>query len=84
MKRAALTIKIPAGAVEGGRVRLRGKGAPGIQGGAAGDLLVTIRIADHPLYTRVQSGRVNEGAGNVCGSGAGNQSSGTCSRWNKR
>ena len=31
---------------------MRGKGAPGVQGGAAGDLLVTIHIADHPLYTR--------------------------------
>ena len=51
-EKETLTIKIPAGAVEGGRVRLRGKGAPGVQGGAAGDLLVTIHIADHPLYTR--------------------------------
>ena len=51
-EKETLTIKIPAGAVEGGRVRLRGKGAPGIQGGPAGDLLVTIHIADHPLYTR--------------------------------
>lgn len=51
-EKETLTIKIPAGAVEGGRVRLKGKGAPGIQGGPAGDLLVTIHIADHPLYKR--------------------------------
>ena len=47
-----LSIKIPAGAIDGGRVRLKGKGAPGAHGGAAGDLLVSIHIAEHPLYTR--------------------------------
>lgn len=51
-EKETLTIKIPAGAVDGGRVRLKGKGAPGIQGGAAGDLLVNIHISEHPLYTR--------------------------------
>ena len=49
-EKETLSIKIPAGAVEGGRVRLKGKGAPGIQGGPAGDLLVNIHIADHPLF----------------------------------
>lgn len=47
-----LIIKIPAGAVDGGRVRLKGKGAPGVNGGPAGDLLVKIKIGPHPLYTR--------------------------------
>lgn len=47
-----LDIKIPAGAVEGGRVRLRGKGSAGLNGGPAGDLLVNIHIKEHPLYTR--------------------------------
>ena len=51
-EKETLSIKIPAGAVDGGRVRLKGKGAPGINGGPAGDLLVSIRIEDHPLYTR--------------------------------
>lgn len=51
-EKETLSIKIPAGAVEGGRVRLKGKGAPGIQGGPAGDLLVNIHIADHPLFKR--------------------------------
>lgn len=51
-EKETLSIKIPAGAVEGGRVRLKGKGAPGIQGGSAGDLLVNIHIADHPLFKR--------------------------------
>lgn len=51
-EKETLTIKLPAGAVEGGRVRLKGKGAPGVNGGAAGDLLVTVHIDEHPLYRR--------------------------------
>lgn len=51
-EKETLTIKIPAGAVDGGRVRLKGRGAPGMNGGAAGDLLVTIKIAEHPLFSR--------------------------------
>ena len=51
-EKETLSIKIPAGAVEGGRVRLKGKGALGIQGGPPGDLLVNIHIADHPLFKR--------------------------------
>lgn len=51
-EKETLTIKIPAGAVEGGRVRLKGKGAAGTNGGPAGDLLVNIHIADHPYYSR--------------------------------
>ncbi len=51
-EKETLTIKIPAGAVDGGRVRLKGRGAAGINGGPAGDLLVTIHIASHPLFSR--------------------------------
>ena len=47
-----LTVKIPAGAVDGGRLRFKGKGGPGENGGAAGDLLITTKIDDHPYYTR--------------------------------
>lgn len=47
-----LTVKVPAGAVDGGRVRFREKGEPGVNGGPAGDLLVTTRIKPHPLYSR--------------------------------
>ena len=47
-----LTVKVPAGAVDDGRLRFRGKGAPGENGGAAGDLLITTRIQDHPYFKR--------------------------------
>jgi curved DNA-binding protein len=46
------TVKVPAGAVDGGRVRLKGQGAPGENGGAAGDLLITTKIEDHPYFKR--------------------------------
>ena len=45
-------VKVPAGAVDGGRVRFRGKGAEGTNGGAHGDLLVTTRISPHPIFSR--------------------------------
>lgn len=47
-----LDVKVPAGAVDGGRVRFRGKGAAGANGGPNGDLLVTTRISPHPVFSR--------------------------------
>lgn len=47
-----LDVKIPAGAVDGGRLRFRGKGGVGQAGGQAGDLLITTHIEPHPYYTR--------------------------------
>lgn len=45
-------ISVPAGAVEGSRIRVKGKGGAGSNGGQPGDLLVKIHIAEHPYYTR--------------------------------
>lgn len=47
-----ITVKVPAGAVDGGRLRFKGKGGPSQNGGEAGDLLVTTKIAAHPYYRR--------------------------------
>lgn len=47
-----LDVKIPAGAVDGGRLRFKGKGAPGENGGQAGDLLIATKIESHPYYRR--------------------------------
>ena len=45
-----LNVKIPAGIVDGERIRLKGQGAPGAGGGANGDLFLTLRMAPHPLF----------------------------------
>ena len=42
-------VKIPAGITSGQQIRLRGQGMAG-QGGA-GDVLITVSIAPHPLFT---------------------------------
>lgn len=47
-----LTVKIPAGAVDGGRLRFKGRGSPGKNGAPAGDLLVVTKISEHPYYRR--------------------------------
>jgi len=53
--RRQVTVKIPAGVNDGARIRLRGQGQPGTQGGTAGDLYVKVHAGSHPLFTR--SGR---------------------------
>lgn len=45
-------VKIPAGAVDGGRLRFKGKGGPGANGGKPGDLLISTKISPHPYYSR--------------------------------
>jgi DnaJ-class molecular chaperone len=46
----SLDVDIPAGVEEGKAIRLRGQGAPGAGGGPAGDAMVTVRYAEHPIY----------------------------------
>ena len=45
-----LRARIPRGATDGQRLRLRGKGGPGANGGPAGDLYLQIALDPHPLY----------------------------------
>lgn len=45
-----LKVKVPPGSTAGTVLRMKGQGAPGIGGGGAGDLLVSIRLAPHPLF----------------------------------
>lgn len=47
-----LTVKIPAGAIDGGKLRYRGRGETGVNGGARGDLVITTNVAEHPLFKR--------------------------------
>ena len=43
-------ITVPAGAANGQRLRLAGKGGAGYHGGQAGDLYVALALSPHPLY----------------------------------
>ncbi|HVM67225.1 MAG TPA: J domain-containing protein, partial [Acidimicrobiales bacterium] len=45
-----LDVTIPAGVVDGQRIRLAGQGAPGAGGGPPGDLYLVVRIAPHHRY----------------------------------
>ena len=47
-----LSVKIPAGIDDGQSVALRGQGGAGINGGPAGDVIVTVSIRPHPLFQR--------------------------------
>jgi curved DNA-binding protein len=44
------TARIPRGATDGQRLRLKGKGGPGMNGGPPGDLYLQISLEPHPLY----------------------------------
>lgn len=47
-----ITIDIPAGIDTGERLRISGKGEPGINGGPNGDLYIEFKVSNHELYTR--------------------------------
>lgn len=47
-----LQARIPAGVKDGQRIRLRGKGSKGENGGPAGDLIIKVRVASHPVFGR--------------------------------
>ena len=47
-----IRITIPAGIENGQVIKLKGHGAPGVNGGPAGDLFITFSIANHPIFKR--------------------------------
>ena len=48
----SLKVHIPAGIDTGKKIRLRGKGMPGVNGGEAGDLMLKVNVTDKPGYER--------------------------------
>ena len=47
----SMNVRIPPGVHDGQKIRLRGKGRPGASGGEPGDMVVTISVAKHPVYS---------------------------------
>lgn len=48
--RKSLKVTIPAGVVDGQRIRLKGQGVPGQGDAPAGDLYLHIRLVPHPIF----------------------------------
>ena len=48
----SVKVKIPQGVSDGARIRVRGRGGRGRNGGPAGDLYVTVHVAEHPIFGR--------------------------------
>ncbi len=46
-----MTVRIPPGVHDGQKIRLRGKGEPGSGGGEPGDLVVTVQVDPHPVFS---------------------------------
>ncbi len=47
-----VTVRIPAGVEDGGKIRVPGQGMPGPGGGPPGDLVMEVRVKPHPLLRR--------------------------------
>ena len=45
-------VKIPAGVADGQKIRLRGRGRPSPDGGETGDIVVTVAVRPHPVFSR--------------------------------
>ena len=50
-----ISVKVPAGIAAGQKLRLRGKGQTGMNGGPRGDLFIKIKVLDHPVFKRANA-----------------------------
>jgi len=48
----SVKVRVPAGVDDGQRIRVKGRGAPGVNGGPPGDLYVVVQVAPHPIFGR--------------------------------
>lgn len=46
-----LKVRIPAGVRNEGKIRLRGQGGQGIEGGPPGDLVLQVKVRKHPYFS---------------------------------
>mgnify|MGYP002654374773 FL=1 len=47
-----VNVKVPAGIQDGQKLKVRGKGQQSPNGGPAGDLVVSIKVKPHPVFSR--------------------------------
>lgn len=47
-----IEVKIPSGIEHGAKLRLKGRGRPGHQGGPPGDLILSVSVGSHPHFRR--------------------------------
>ncbi len=47
-----MQVRVPAGVTDGQRIRIKGKGGVGENGGAPGDLYVLVNVKPHPIFGR--------------------------------
>ncbi|MCB2413638.1 DnaJ domain-containing protein [Demequina sp. TTPB684] len=46
-----VSTRLPVGVADGQKIRIRGKGRPGAGGGPAGDVILTVHVGKHPVFT---------------------------------
>ncbi|MGA1767745.1 MAG: DnaJ C-terminal domain-containing protein [Aquiluna sp.] len=52
LRSESVSVKVPAGIQDGQKLKVKGKGQPSPNGGPAGDLVVTIKVKPHAVFTR--------------------------------
>jgi len=52
LRSESVSVKVPAGIQDSQKLKVKGKGQPSPNGGLAGDLVVTIKVKPHAVFTR--------------------------------
>ena len=52
MRAREVKVRVPAGVTDGQRIRVKGRGGAGANGGPPGDLFVVVHVQSHPLFGR--------------------------------
>ncbi|MGY3581481.1 molecular chaperone DnaJ [Bradyrhizobium sp. USDA 4341] len=55
VRAVSAAVDVPRGVISGEEILLKGYGSPGTSGGAAGDLIVKIRVLEHPAFRREEN-----------------------------